>query len=616
MSETLIIILISYAACLAVAGIDAILPGKRDGEPGSPKRSSNGAFTAVALFGVISAWALPQVIGEFGLPAGYGALMIVAMAIVMSLLTKRLWIIGRLYQTRSQVMLIRLYYQDTAMAGLVSVLNGITCMVLVALIFHLVGSVVSHVSGLGVFGFYLGIGAITISGYVMCMSRERRRASRSDLIGFIVYILGMIALGVIVLGQLGGFDGVGSALGQYATGVGQFQSTEGHGGGDFPVVLALPGVFQNVLNVQGDFYVAGPWTGLMILSASLCALGLCASQLGIAQMTGASDTRALSADQVTRYALLAGGLAVVFAVAAGAGAVVGIDFDILRVMAGESAVALNMGVRIGLSIFGLIILTSAVALLLRAFAMPIGRGSDPDTPSRLKILMLAIFAGFLAFIPLVQLIDYVTLMLAMTAQLLPLVFGMCWVPWFTRQGVYAGLVAGIVAVLMTDFPGPLIQKMIFGDAVWGVSPMTMHSAGWGIAANMLIIIVVSAATQSVNSRAHRTRFAAAVEHHAAIGDEARGLIPVAWIFTISWFLFALGPGAVIGNSIFGAPDQPVQGWNFSIPSIWAWQIFMWIMGVALVWFLATRLGVSSPIEGTVNPTDDIQIDNKASQESG
>ena len=48
-----------------------------------------------------------------------------------------------------------------------------------------------------------------------------------------------------------------------------------------------------------------------------------------------------------------------------------------------------------------------------------------------------------------------------------------------------------------------------------------------------------------------------------------------------------------GNDIFGAPDAGREGWTFGIPSIWVWQILFWLLGVAMMWFLAYKMELSS-----------------------
>jgi hypothetical protein len=78
---------------------------------------------------------------------------------------------------------------------------------------------------------------------------------------------------------------------------------------------------------------------------------------------------------------------------------------------------------------------------------------------------------------------------------------------------------------------------------------------------------------------------------------------------MAWLFFGIGPGAVIGNTIFGAPAAGVEGWTFGIPSIWAWQILFWALGVGMMWFLAYRMEMSTvpdtEIEALVEDIGDV-----------
>jgi hypothetical protein len=62
--------------------------------------------------------------------------------------------------------------------------------------------------------------------------------------------------------------------------------------------------------------------------------------------------------------------------------------------------------------------------------------------------------------------------------------------------------------------------------------------------------------------------------------------------TLVWFFFGIGPGAVIGNTIFGNPNDSAT-WVFGIPSIWAWHIIWWALGVFMMWFLAYKMQMST-----------------------
>jgi len=128
---------------------------------------------------------------------------------------------------------------------------------------------------------------------------------------------------------------------------------------------------------------------------------------------------------------------------------------------------------------------------------------------------------------------------------------------------------------------------------WGRWPWTMHSAGWGMIFNLSICVIVSAMTQDEGSRSHRMIYHDFLREHAMLPADKKKLVPVAWIITLAWLFFGVGPGAVIGNTVFGAPNAGVEGWTFGIPSIWAWQILFWALGVGMMWFLAYKMEMSS-----------------------
>ena len=119
-------------------------------------------------------------------------------------------------------------------------------------------------------------------------------------------------------------------------------------------------------------------------------------------------------------------------------------------------------------------------------------------------------------------------------------------------------------------------------------------------------------TQAESQLAHRMKYHSFLKEHASLRPSKRGLIPVAWAITLAWFFFGIGPGAVIGNTIFGSPEAGVEGWTFGIPSIWAWQILFWLLGVFMMWFLAYKMEMStvpdSEIEALVEDIGDTSLE--------
>jgi hypothetical protein len=179
--------------------------------------------------------------------------------------------------------------------------------------------------------------------------------------------------------------------------------------------------------------------------------------------------------------------------------------------------------------------------------------------------------------------------------------GICYIPFFTRQGVTVGLIAGLIAVMMTESIG----VSWFGITAWGRWPWTIHSAGWGILFNLGLCIIVSAMTQGGDNREHKQKFHDFLAETAAVPASKQGLKPLAWIVTIVWFIFAIGPGAVIGNTIFGNPNDATT-WIFGMPSIWVWQIIWWALGVGMMWLLAYHMQMSTmPEKDIVALVEDI-----------
>jgi hypothetical protein len=103
---------------------------------------------------------------------------------------------------------------------------------------------------------------------------------------------------------------------------------------------------------------------------------------------------------------------------------------------------------------------------------------------------------------------------------------------------------------------------------------------------------VSYFTQERKAWEHRLTYHRFLREHASLDGNKRVLIPAAWFIALLWFFFAIGPGAVVGNTIFGDPNNPATWVLFGMPSIWAWQILWWALGVGMLWFLAYHMEMS------------------------
>ena len=104
--------------------------------------------------------------------------------------------------------------------------------------------------------------------------------------------------------------------------------------------------------------------------------------------------------------------------------------------------------------------------------------------------------------------------------------------------------------------------------------------------------IVSVFTQSENETFHKKKF------HEIFKEENKNLYNKKFFLVIIllfiWIFFSIGPGAIIGNDIFGLPNDK-STWIFKIPSIWAWQILFWIFGVFILWLMAYKIKMSTEL---------------------
>ncbi len=244
--------------------------------------------------------------------------------------------------------------------------------------------------------------------------------------------------------------------------------------------------------------------------------------------------------------------------------------------------------------------------LLKHYLMPSASHTQQKLAGRIGVVVIVLAALAVATTSSDALVLLGGLAVAYGFQMWPSLIAICWWPWLTRAGVTLGLIAGLIGVTVTESIG----QTWFGIEAWGRWPLTIHSAGWGILLNLGVAILVSFVTQNKEDHDHKMTFHSFLREHAGLPESKRHLIPRAWALTLVWFLFAIGPGAVIGNWIFGSPND-ASTWMFGIPSIWAWQILWWIIGVFMMWFLAYKMEMSTvpsrEVEALHEDIGDIQL---------
>lgn len=169
-------------------------------------------------------------------------------------------------------------------------------------------------------------------------------------------------------------------------------------------------------------------------------------------------------------------------------------------------------------------------------------------------------------------------------QIIIPLFAICYFPKISKLGVNLGLIAGLIIFIFTDRTG----QIFFGEfVVWGSWPFTIYSAFWGFLANFLVTLFFSLIVNDKKEYLERLKFHKSVENlNSNFIDKKKLIFPLSALFF--WLLISIGPLLLLGNEIFGKPDD-LKTWLFGIPSIWAWQIMSWVVGIIILIYFSYSL---------------------------
>ena len=594
-------------------------------------------FILAATATSFSGWTFmghPGLIYRDGFPYAYASFYAITIPFTGVMFLKRQWMIGKKFGFITPGEMLSDYFKSDFIRILV---------VLVALVFSVpylgiqlrASGFLFNVLTDGMFSVNVGMWALSAVVFLYVATGGLRAVAYVDTVQCILLAGGIVVIGAIALINIGGFgtliDGI-AALSQ----IDEKLTPDG-----YSHYIAIPGVIQYVKS--GTQAVGGAWTGIMILSYMFALMGIQSAPAFTMWSFSNKSVEPFAPQQVWASAFGIGLILMSFTAIQGIGShflgadaammaahpelvnnVMGAglsDQDIMATGGKQGNLVPQLIYLMSDSAPWLVGLLSVCALaamqstgaaymstaggmltrdLVKRFLMPNASHTVQKILGRAGVGVIVLAALLVATTSKDALVLLGGLAVAYGFQMWPSLIAICWWPFLTRAGVTVGLVAGLIAVTLTESIG----KDIFGITAWGRWPLTIHSAGWGILFNLGLAIIVSYFTQNTADTEHKMKFHSFLREHASLSPEKRRLIPTAVIITLLWFFFGIGPGAVIGNWIFGSPLDP-NTWVFGIPSIWAWQILFWILGVYMMWMLAYKMEMSTPPKDFDALTDDI-----------
>ncbi|MCZ6575202.1 MAG: sodium:solute symporter [Gammaproteobacteria bacterium] len=595
-------------------------------------------FVLAATATSFSGWTFmghPGLLYRDGFQYAYASFYAITIPFTGVMFLKRQWILGKRYGFVTPGEMLSTYFQGDTIRLLT---------VLVALCFSIpylglqlrASGFLFNVLTDGLLSVDVGMWLLSAIVFLYVASGGLRAVAYVDTLQCVLLAAGIVMIGIITLSFVGGFGKLNEGIAALAS-IDPKITPDG-----YSHYIAIPGVIQWVST--GPKAVGGAWTGIMVLTYMFALMGIHSSPAFSMWAFSNSSPKPFAPQQVWASSFGIGLILFVFTAFQGMGGhmlggdlafaekfpdltnnVMGAGLGGIDLMKSAGKQGMLVPQLIGLVqeaapwLAGLLAVCALAAMqstgaaymstaggmlmrdLLKRYVMPNASHGQQKFWGRIGVLVIVLAALVVATTSKDALVLLGGLAVAFGFQMWPPLMAVCYFPWFTRQGITWGLAAGILGVICTETVGQAL-----GITAWGRWPLTIHSAGWGILLNLGVAITVSAMTQNAQDLKHRMTFHNFLREHASLPAAKRGLLPAAWIMVMVWFFFGIGPGVVIGNTIFGDPNGGVDAWVFGMPSIWAWQILWWALGVFMMWFLAYKMEMSTvPDREVVALQDDI-----------
>lgn len=543
----------------------------------------------------LSGWVLLDGAGRIGVQ-GFGLPALLQAGIALALpgvfFFKRLWLVGQRLRLSSLGELLRAYYGSEfliAFAALVAVLfavafAGLQLAALSRLVVLLTdGEVSAPVASTLLATVLLGyvvIGGMRAVGYLGAVQAVLAATA----------IVGFAAFAVIGLGGFGALNNGLAALAADPAKAGAF---------------IVSGVVQFTAGAGREAAAGHEGTALASLSVAFALMGFQASPLALKVVLSTRNPRGIAAGQTWVMAGAFGGLIALCMACLGAAAMIDPTFSVaglLRSLSPWFGAWLFIGLLAGVQLLAGLALLAAGEALVRHLYKPWFHGSlgrrDTVNLTRIVIGLLLLASVLMQNLTPVTLTALASLALPLAFQLWTPLLGMTWLRWITAPAAVTGVGFGIAGVLLTEPFGIAVLSSFGLDLPWGRAPWTLHSAAWGMAANLTVTLLVSAFTQrrALGEEAGEARRLL----HTILRPRSntRALRSTAWSIALAWLFLAVGPGLVFGNYAFLRADG---GWALGMPSLWAWSLLFWVAGLGLVWFLSYKMEMASPLAAEVPP---------------
>jgi len=546
---------------------------------------------ALVLAGIsVSAWftlGTAQIVARDGFVYSYLLQSGILLAVPGTLLFKRAWFIAQRYRVSSQAELLRLYYGSDAIVLFVAGIALLFAVGFSGMQLRAVSGLIHDVSGGAVSSPTVGAAlSILLFGYVVIGGM--RAIGYLGVIQTVCLVSASLLLTALIVIDAGFIDAINARMLARAD------------AGESAHLFEVAGVIQFVSGLgRGSFY-GHPATAVANLSGAYALLGLAAGPIVLKVVLSTRSTRGIAAGQTW---VLAGffGLLIVLPIAAiGAAGLGQSGFGVAAWLTNLAATSpwfaawIVLGFAAAMqAVAGLSILVAAETLVRHVwkpyYASHLTRTATVML-TRIAVVIITIVTVLMAFLAPVTTSALGAFALPASAQLIVPMLGLCWLGWITPAAALAGLSFGLFGALVTDVAGIGLLSWFGLDLPWGRHPWSVNSAAWGLAANIAVCLLVSAASRGGDTAPTRTQIQQFLSASLTPHNTAH-LRSYAWTAGLAWMFLAVGPGLIFGSYAF----NPEGVWILGFPSLWGWAMLFWLLGVSLIWFLSYRMQMASHV---------------------
>ena len=565
-------------------------------------------FVLAATATSFSGWTFvghPGKILTDGLPYAFASFYALTIPLTGVLFLRRQWVLGKAYGYITPGEMYSDYYGGNTIRLLTVLVAFLFSVPYLGVQLRASGDLFNVLTD-GLISVDVGMFALSTVVMIYVASGGLKSVAFVDCAQAILLALGITILGGITLYYVGGWSGFTSGLAGLITN--DLESSANLTMDGFSKKIAIPGSIQMVS--QGADAIGGSWTGIMCMTYMFALMGIQSSPAFSMWAFSNKTSKAFRWQQVIASSLVIGVLLFTFTIIQGIGGNLLISSGILESANDKNLVPQlinllsdSMPWLVGLlAVCALAAMQSTGAAYMSTFSAMVTRDIftkffNPDASDSLQKLCGRIFVVIVTFAALFvaanstqAIVMLGGLAVAYGFQMYPSLIGLCYYKGFTKKGVVAGLIVGLIAVTLTD------RTSAWFNVPWGAYPLTIHSAGWGIMFNLIVTFFVSFFfRESSKEKNRKERKHLLLQTVSALSQKQKKHISLAWVLTLIWFLVGFGPFATIGNSLFSSPNMPELWAPFSLPSLWIWQLLFLFYGVFVMWFLAFHMGLSKPI---------------------